>query len=367
MKGLVILGLALIVAFAGCQRDDGPTPPVPTGSCCTVSGSCTVTTVAVCTGTWTQARVCEPNPCTQPVGACCALSGTCAVVTQADCALPGAWTALATCEPNPCPQAPPPDMVLIPAGMFTMGSPEGEPGRHPAEIETQHQVTLTRAFYICSHEVTQAEWHVVMEARPSYFAGDDRPVEQVSWFDCVEYCNRRSMRENLDSVYTLRSVERSGGHITNAIVLWDREAGGYRLPTESEWEYACRAGTTTAFSNGQITAGGYDCAVDRVLDLVGWYCSNSSDSTHAVGGKAANAWGLTDMHGNVREWCWDRFGNYPTGAVLDPAGPSWGDYRILRGGSYRSIVRNCRSADRAFGGPTDGGAIIGLRVVMAVP
>lgn len=227
-------------------------------------------------------------------------------------------------------------MVLIPAGAFTMGSPASEMGRDSSgSRETQHEVTLTKAFYLCDHEVTQAEWFAVIPIHMSEFVGDSLPVESVSWYDCIDYCNARSLKEGLQPVYT-----RSGDAVN-----WDQAKTGYRLPTEAEWEYACRAGSAFAFSNGDITSS-HCSQLDPKLDQMGWYCGNSSQMTHPVGRKEANAWGLYDMHGNVREWCWDRYAGYPAGPVSDPAGPSWGDHCIFRGGSWIERPQYCRSADR---------------------
>jgi len=159
-----------------------------------------------------------------------------------------------------------------------------------------------------------------MSNNPSSFrsCGDNCPVEQVSWNDAQEF---------------IRKLNRMEGNKK------------YRLPTEAEWEYAARAGSTTAFANGEITETG--CADDPNLSAMGWYCGNADKKTHQVEGKNANAWGLYDMHGNVWEWCQDRFGKYPSGSVADPTGLSSGSYRVFRGGSWFSDAGSCRSADRS--------------------
>jgi len=140
----------------------------------------------------------------------------------------------------------------------------------------------------------------------------------------------------------------------------------YRLPTEAEWEYAARAGTTTAFYNGGITNSGYNCNSDPNLDKIGWYCGNASNKTHAVKGKDANSWGLYDMSGNVYEWAWDWFGNY-NGDATDPVGLSSGSYRVLRGGIWSNYARYCRSADRNNFSPGYRFNYIGFRLLRSMP
>ena len=238
----------------------------------------------------------------------------------------------------------PQGFVRIPGGTFTMGSPASEQGR--LSDETQRRVTIS-AFYMSRYEVTQREYQEIMGTNPSRFTGDlDRPVEWVSWFDAVEYCNRRSQREGLTPAYTI------SGSGDNRAVTWNRSANGYRLPTEAEWEYACRAGTTTAYNTGA-----------SISDNTGWYDANSAGSTQRVGQKQANAWGLYDMHGNVWEWCWDWYGAYPAGAQTDPVGASTGSIRVLRGGSWVSSAGSTRSSYRHFNGPYLRHSSIGFRVV----
>ena len=200
----------------------------------------------------------------------------------------------------------------IPAGKFTMGSPENEKGRRSNEGPL-HMVTITRPFYLGMYEVTQAQWKVVMGNNPSQSrgCGDDCPVGKVSWGDVQEFINKLNQIEGLNK---------------------------YRLPTEAEWEYACRAGTTTRFNFGDDAA---------VLDQYAWYGGNSGQRPHPVGQKKPNAWGLYDMHGNVMEWCQDWYGDYPSASVTDPIGPSSGASRVIRGGSwYVKSPDLFRSADR---------------------
>ena len=172
-------------------------------------------------------------------------------------------------------------------------------------------------------EVTQGQWQTIVGNNPSFFpnCGDNCPVEQVSFNDCKEFIRRLNQKEGTNK---------------------------YRLPTEAEWEYACRAGSTTAFANGGITK--LECGYDPNLDAMGWYCANSGKKTHPVARKNPNAWGLYDMHGNVWEWCQDLYGDYPTGQVTDPKGSSSGRrYRVMRGGDWRLYTRHCRSAHRCVG------------------
>ena len=238
----------------------------------------------------------------------------------------------------------PAGMVQIPAGSFTMGSPVGEPNRYYDEV--QHQVSLS-AFKMGRYEVTQREYRRTMGTNPSVFRGDDLPVENVSWLDAVEYCNRRSQKEGLTPAYTIT------GRRDSRKVEWNRSANGYRLPTEAEWEYACRAGTVTAWSFG---SDGSDMA------SYGWTYGNSGEMTHPVGQKKANGWGLYDMHGNVWEWCWDWFGAYPGVAQTDPTGATSGSARVLRGGCWNSSSASVRSASRYYYvGPRI--SLLGFRVV----
>ena len=197
-----------------------------------------------------------------------------------------------------------------------MGSPIIERGRK--SDETQHQVTLTQGFYMQITEITQGQWQALMGSNPSYFpsCGNDCPVEKVSWDDVQTFISKMNQRGE----------------------------GTYRLPTEAEWEYAARAGSTTAFANGGIT--GTDCGLDPNLDAMGWYCYNSDKTTHPVAQKQHNAWGLYDMHGNVWEWCQDWYGDYPTGLAIDPTGPVSGWSRAARGSSFELHADECRSAHR---------------------
>ena len=240
--------------------------------------------------------------------------------------------------------------VRIEAGTFTMGSPSGELGRD--SDETQHSVTLTRDFYLQTTEVTQAQWQRLMGNNPSRFSGcADCPVETVNWWEAVAYATALSAAEGLPACYTLtgcggvlpgNDMECSGVTI-NAAGANPYDCEGYRLPTESEWEYAARAGTTTATYAGNLTS--TSCSDSTVLPIA-WFCGNSDDVTQPVGGRQPNAWGLYDMLGNVWEWTWDwLLRTYPSTAT-DPTGATGGSSRVRRGGSWYNLARDARAADR---------------------
>ena len=215
--------------------------------------------------------------------------------------------------------------VWIEPGTFMMGSPSSESGRD--DDEGQHRVTLTKGFYMQTTEVTQGQWKAVMGSNPSYLknCGDNCSVESVSWNDVQEFIRK----------------------------LNSRTGGQCRLPTEAEWEYAARAGSSTRFCFGDSDSG---------LGSYAWYDGNSGKTTHAVARKQPNAWGLYDMHGNVWEWCSDWYGDYPPGSVTDPEGPSSGTRRVNRGGSWIDDARGCRSALRGRDAPTGLSRNLGFRL-----
>jgi formylglycine-generating enzyme required for sulfatase activity len=253
------------------------------------------------------------------------------------------------------------ETVWINPGTFTMGSPSTEATSINDE-RPQHLVTLTKGFYMGKYPVTQDQYEAVMGVNPSYFSSNPalgevqgrRPVEQVTWFDAIEFCNKLSELEGFDPVYTITGrTPLSGYPITNATVTADFSKNGYRLPTEAQWEYACRAGTTTAYNTGG----------DTISENTGWYATNSGNRTHEVGKKPANAWGLYDMHGNVYEWCWDWHDYYTDTAKIDPEGVSSGSNRVRRGGTWFNTAQYHRSAYRGICNPSDRDDDTGFRVL----
>jgi formylglycine-generating enzyme required for sulfatase activity len=231
-------------------------------------------------------------------------------------------------------------LVLIPKGTFMMGSPE-------REDEPQHQVTISKDYYLGVTEVTQGQYEKVIGKNPSRFQKSSRfqefrvrgsdtsmyPVEDVWWKEAEEFCKKLSDLPE----------EKKAGRV-------------YRLPTEAEWEYACRAGSKSAYSFGESS---------KSLGDYAWFYENSNGQTHPVGEKKANAWGLYDMQGNVWEWCSDWYGQYPKGAVSDPVGPREGSFRVIRGGSYFSEAANCRSANHNRHDPSDRFHYYGFRVALS--
>jgi formylglycine-generating enzyme required for sulfatase activity/(2Fe-2S) ferredoxin len=271
----------------------------------------------------------------------------------------------------------PMSMIAIETGVvFSMGSPRTETGRDPVD-ERSHPARLTRPFLAGAHEVTQAEWVAIMGWNDSAFPGGDRPVERITWFDALDFCNRMSVRDSLTAVYSIGDRSVQGNHTMQADVVPHWHNNGYRLPTEAEWEFACRAGTTGATFRGETTIP--SCTPpDPALDPAGWYCGNSDGATHQVGRREGNPWGLGDVLGNVFEWTWDRYdATYgldfpplpaePDSVASDPVGPSTGDSRVCRGGSWSVTPRECRSAFRFYHPPGGFYSDVGVRIVRAAP
>jgi len=241
-----------------------------------------------------------------------------------------------------------PELVEIPAGSFTMGTPASERTREADE--TLHGVTISKSFFMGVSEVTQAEFRAIMGWNPSAFAGcPSCPVEGVNWYDAVAFCDRLTARH------------REEGKIA--------EDAKYRLPTEAEWEYACRAGTTSPFSFGDSLECDYGQGFCPSASPYLWYEGNNATSTKPVKQKASNAWGLYDMHGNIFEWCQDVYAPYPAGEVTDPKGPESGTQRVLRGGDWEIPLYWARSGRRYYKRATEreGSGVFGFRVVLEVP
>ena len=230
------------------------------------------------------------------------------------------------------------EMVLIPAGEFLMGRHAGEQDERPA-----HTVRVG-AFYIDRYEVTQRAYEALMGANPSRFKAQDNPVERVGWAMAARYCNARSRKEGLAPCYEPNTLQ------------CDFAASGYRLPTEAEWEYACRAGTIGTYS--------FDPPEAQALGEYAWYRDNAGQMTHPVGRKRPNPWGLFDVHGNVAEWCNDYYSPaaYADAESNDPRGPAGGDYRVVRGGSWQSPAGVCASAARFAQTPGAGDVCLGYEV-----
>jgi len=217
------------------------------------------------------------------------------------------------------------EMVLIPAGKFMMGSPGAEVGRK--DNETLHTIILSKPFYMGKYEVTQEQWQSVMGNNPSQIKGARLPVTNVSWNDCQDFIKKLNSRRN----------------------------GFYRLPTEAEWEYACRAGTTTSHSYGDSIT----------KNDANWGAAQVPESIKGVGNYKPNSFGLYDMHGNVWEWCADWYGDYSGDALSDPKGAAMGDRRVLRGGSFSESDSKARSSYRLSESPTWLGVSIGFRLAKA--
>lgn len=252
------------------------------------------------------------------------------------------------------------DLIFIKGGTFLMGSPVTEAWREKDEV--QHRVALND-FFIGKHEVTQQDYRAIMGDNPSNFKEDALPVENISWLEAVRYCNALSQKEGLAPAYIINGEN----------VDWDRSAPGYRLPTEAEWEYACRAGTRTPFNTENYISteqanyyGTYPYTIethyfsqDKLETPPGEY----RQRTVPVGSFAPNRWGLFDMHGNVWEWCWDWYGNYASGIQDNPAGVDTGTYRINRGGGWNDFGKHLRCAYRAASPPDSRMFNLGFRIV----
>ena len=230
------------------------------------------------------------------------------------------------------------ELIAIPSGEFLMGSPPEERGRDARE--TRHRARFTRAFWIGRYPVTQQQYRAVMGENPSHHKADRLPVENVCWHEAIAFCDKLT-----------QGLRQAG---------WLPDGFGFRLPCEAEWEYACRAGSNSAFNDGSACT--EPDGKDPALGRLGWYKENSDGKTHPVGEKVANAWGLFDMHGNVWEWCADGQRELTEGFQIDPVGPLDGAGRVVRGGSYWIEARNCRSAFRIAYVPGNRNRDLGFRL-----
>jgi formylglycine-generating enzyme required for sulfatase activity len=357
---------------------------IESGACLSNIQSCSLSYATVATQSWTGSAYgsCTASACSSTYW----LNGTTCVLKSA---LGTACTANAECASGNCATGPdgtandrcaPTGMNYIPAGTFTMGSPSTEVGRYPDE--TQHSVTISRSFFMGQTEVTRGQWKALSSgSNPSWFqsttgtarstanANDSGPVEYLDWYAAVAFANARSAAEGLTSCYTLTGcTDVAFGWIygihsgCTGATLANLTCTGYRLPTESEWEYAARGGTTGATYLGDLSGWIPDCSTAQAnLDGIAWWCRNSGSRTKAVGGRTSNAFGLSDMLGNVWEWTGDWNGTYP-GTVTDPLGAGTGSTRVNRGGSWGYGARNARAAGRYYDAPGNRNNGLGFRL-----
>ena len=380
---------ALCVCDEGYRLDSGNQCVADAcfGVTCSDQGHCVVTpsneALCVCNqGYISQGTLCQPNPCNNVT---CGGKGSCVVTGSlkpmcvcnkgyrpvgASCVLDDACVTSSTCTDNWC---------LIPACTFQMGSPNDEGCRSNNEGPI-HPVTITRPFWMKRTEVTQYEWEAVFPGtnpsmRQPYCAMC--PVDNVNWYDAVRYADKLSATEGLSKCYSIGSCTGTpgSGEYTCDVTYLGPGCTGYRLPTEAEWEYATRAGTTTAYwmgSNvgysGQPVCGNSSDGIG--LPEAGWYSYNSAGKTQKVKDRLPNQWGLYDVHGNVSEWVNDRFDDHYNSCkngCTDPLGPSTGNNRAYRGGSYLNNAGECRSAYRNSAIPTNGLSWVGFRLARSLP
>lgn len=240
------------------------------------------------------------------------------------------------------------DFTLVSGGTFAMGSPETEAWRE--KDETAHEVAVS-GFLLAKREVSQEEYEKFTGKNPSEFKGKDLPVENVTWFDAVRFCNAKSKAEGLQCAYAIDGEK----------VVWNREADGYRLLTEAEWEYACRAGSSEPFNFGPVPT-------DKLANYYATYPYEDGPSgryrgkTLPTGSFKPNAWGFFNMHGNVAEWCWDIYGEYGAAAQSNPRGAENGQFRVYRGGGWNDFGKHLRSAFRSAAEPDSAMYNRGLRL-----
>lgn len=275
-------------------------------------------------------------------------------------------------------------MRYVPRGAFLQGSPDVEPCRDDDEEAFQH--TLTRNLAVMETEVTRAMWLTLAASAPNlpneptfteYGAGPGNPVQGVTWSEAVLFANILSQVNGLRPAYYTDpglTTPVTAGNIQSGALVCDFDANGYRLPTEGEWEYLARGGTASAFSFVEPGFADDSCGTTNctpgtlaVAEQHAVFCANAGGMTATAGSKLANPWGLKDVHGNVMEWCWDWYGDYPTGNAQDYAGPNFGAYRVIRGGSFEYNAGYARSAFRLGGVPTTSLQYIGFRLVRTLP
>lgn len=245
------------------------------------------------------------------------------------------------------------EMKLIHGGSFLMGSVN----RWAREDEQPVHHVLLSSYYLSKYEITQEQYAAFDPTHISSFAGEDRPVEEVTWIDAAWFCNWLSEQEGYEKFYVDSTLEND-----TLTVNMDWEADGYRLPTEAEWEYACLSNSVLDFYSDSLCEP-YCDPIDPNLDEIAWYCGNANEQTHSVGSKIPIGFGLYDMNGNVWEWCNDWYWEYSEDPEVDPIGPTGGSSRVRRGGGWGSYGIQCRAARRSAFGPDSKANDIGFRVV----
>ena len=256
-----------------------------------------------------------------------------------------------------------------PPGKFMMGSPESEAER--GKDETVHEVTLTQGFWMTETEITQALWNKLAANTRPKFKGSDQPAEPVTWYDAVDFCNKLSTASGLAPAYAINKDAKdpaNTGDEKGDPLKWQvttvPSSNGFRLPTEAQWEYACRAGTTTAFSWGNNTINPSLANYNGGNVYNGGEKGAYLEKTMPVGSYAPNPWGFLDMHGNIWEWCWDWHGPYGQGNATDPTGPASGSSRIIRGGVWHYKPAYVRCAHRYKNKPAVIWDLLGMRAIV---